>query len=274
MRASRADGLTGANGRLPRTGDCPYDGRHVGDTSRCGAEAVWRYSLAVDRPQAEHLAPLPLFRRVMAVDRAAVAAASTYRDYIRGDSLFDEGDAATHFFVVLTGRVKVFKRASSGQDRILEMFGAGGLLGAVAVYEQRPYPAAAEAMEATRCLVTPSDAMFALLEERPTLVRGLLGSLSIRLIELTSRLTDLTAGRIEARLARLFLKLADQLGRPDRGGVFIPLVLSRQELADLTGTTIETTIRIMSRWNKEAILRTEKDGFVLLRRDAFAQLGD
>lgn len=236
------------------------------------AGPFWRYSLAVDRPSADHLTPLPLFRRVIPADRAAVAAVSTYRDYVRGDSLFDEGDPATSFFVVLAGRVKVFKRASSGQDRILEMFGAGGLLGAVAAYEQRPYPAAAEAMETTRCLVTPTDAMFALLEQRPTLVRGLLGSLSIRLIELTSRLTELTAGRIDARLARLFLKLADQLGHDDRGGVFIPLVLSRQELADLTGTTLETSIRIMSRWNKDAILRTDKDGFVLLQRHALEQL--
>jgi CRP/FNR family transcriptional regulator len=74
----------------------------------------------------------------------------------------------------------------------------------------------------------------------------------------------MTGGRVEARFARLFLKLAEQIGRPDRGGVFVPLPLSRQELADWTGTTIETSIRIMSRWGKEEVLRTEKDGFVVL----------
>ena len=57
---------------------------------------------------------------------------------------------------------------------------------------------------------------------------------------------------------------AEQMGRPERGGTFIPLSLSRQELADMTGTTIETCIRIMSRWSKEEIVRTEKDGFVVL----------
>ena len=69
-----------------------------------------------------------------------------------------------------------------------------------------------------------------------------------------------------ANFARLFLKLADQLGQQERGGVFIPLPLARQELADLTGTTIETAIRIMSRWGKDDVLRTEKDGFVLIDR--------
>jgi CRP/FNR family transcriptional regulator len=62
--------------------------------------------------------------------------------------------------------------------------------------------------------------------------------------------------------------LADQIGRPGPDGLFIPLALSRQELADLTGTTIETSIRIMSRWGKDEVLRTQKDGFVVLDRAA------
>ena len=83
------------------------------------------------------------------------------------------------------------------------------------------------------------------------------------MVELTKRIADLTGGHIDARFARMFLKLADQIGRAERGGVFIPMSLSRQELADLTGTTIETCIRIMSRWGKEDILVTEKDGFIV-----------
>ena len=69
---------------------------------------------------------------------------------------------------------------------------------------------------------------------------------------------------MEARFARLFLKLANDIGRQRDGGTFIPLALTRQELADMTGTTIETCIRIMSRWGKEEIVRTDKDGFTLL----------
>jgi len=90
--------------------------------------------------------------------------------------------------------------------------------------------------------------------------------MTTRLVELTNRLAELTGGRIEARFARLFTKLADQMGQSERGGTFIPLSLSRQELADMTGTTIETCIRIMSRWGKEEIVRTEKDGFVVVSR--------
>jgi CRP/FNR family transcriptional regulator len=226
------------------------------------------YDRAVVRTLQSVLAELVLFRRVGAEDRERVASVASLREYERGETIFDEGDPSDHFFVVVTGRAKVFKRSADGHDVILEMFGPGGPLGAVAAYESRPYPASAAALEPTSCLLIPRQAFFALLERHPSLVRGLLGSLSLRLVELTTRLADMSGGRVDVRLARLFLKLAEQLGRPDRGGIFIPLPLGRQELADFTGTTIETAIRIMSRWNRDGVVRTEKDGFVVVDKRA------
>ena len=154
----------------------------------------------------------------------------------------------------------------TGKDMILEVFGQGDPLGAVAAYDGRPFPASAVALEDTVCVVIPRPAFFRLLEAHPSLVRGLMLGMTIRLVELTNRLAELSGTRIEPRFARLFLKLATDMGRPERGGTFIPLALSRQELADMTGTTIETAIRIMSRWNKDAIVHTDKDGFVVLDR--------
>jgi CRP/FNR family transcriptional regulator len=226
----------------------------------------------VARATAEIMGAIPLFRRVKPDDREHIAAAASLRDYETGAHVFLEGDDSDAFLVVVTGRVKVYKHAPDGRAVILEMFGPGGPIGAVATYEARPYPASAMALEPTTCVSIPRQAFFDLLERHPSLVRGLLGSLSLRLVELTTRLAELTGGRIETRVARLFLKLADQLGRPERGGIFIPLPLSRQELADFTGTTIETAIRIMSRWGKEEVLRTDKDGFVLLDRRALEAL--
>jgi CRP/FNR family transcriptional regulator len=103
-------------------------------------------------------------------------------------------------------------------------------------------------------------------------VRGLLVGLSFRLIELTKRIAEVTGSRVEARFAHLFLKLADRVGHPDRTGTFIPMALSRQDLADLTGTTIETCIRLMSRWGKEGVVATEKEGFRVLDRGALEKL--
>ena len=214
---------------------------------------------------------IALFRRLPPAARARVAEVARLRSYARGALIFSEGDAGDAFIAIVSGRVKVFKSTPAGKEIILEIFGAGDPLGAVAVYENAPFPASALALEPTQCLRIEQAAFFRLLEQDPPLVRGLLSGLTIRLAELTRRLADLTGARVEARFARLFLKLCEQIGRPERGGVFVGMPLSRQELADLTGTTIETAIRIMSRWQKENVLHTEKDGFVVLDRDALEE---
>jgi CRP/FNR family transcriptional regulator, nitrogen oxide reductase regulator len=215
-----------------------------------------------------------LFRRVAAEDRQRLSAVAHVKSYARGDVMFREGDPADAFYTIVSGRVKIFKVLASGKEVILEIFGAGDPLGAIAAYEGRPFPASALALEDTSCLVLPRGTFFALLEEHPSLVRGLLSGMTQRLVELTNRLAELSGGRIEARLARLFLKLADNSGRPERGGVFVAMPLSRQELADLTGTTIETCIRIMSRWGKQHVLLTEKDGFLVTNRSALEQAAE
>jgi len=209
-----------------------------------------------------------LFRRLTPDDRQRLAAVATLRTFEKGTTLFNEGDGSELMYTVVTGRVKVFKTTPRGTDVILELFGPGDPVGAVAVYESRPYPASAIALEPTSCLLIPRQAFFALLEGYPTMVRGLLVGLTHRLVELTNRLTELSGGRIEGRLARFFLKLGTDIGQRRDDGVFIPLVLSRQELADMIGTTIETSIRIMSRWGKDGVVRTDKDGFVIVDRAA------
>jgi CRP/FNR family transcriptional regulator len=230
-----------------------------------------RYHGPVPSSLDEVLRSSSLFRRVGPEDRQHLAAVAHLKSYVRGDVIFREGDPSDAFYTVTNGRVKVFKMLPSGKDVILEVFGVGDPLGAIAAYEGRPFPASAMALEDTTCLLLPRAAVFALLEERPSLVRALLLGMTHRLFELTNRLAELSGGRIEARLARLFLKLADNSGRSERGGIFVPLPLSRQELADLTGTTIETCIRIMSRWGKQDVLITEKDGFLVRNRDALEE---
>lgn len=215
---------------------------------------------------------VPLYRRLSEEDREELAAACRVERYGRGDLVFAEGDPAADFFTVVEGRIKVFKGTPDGRIVILEIFGPGDPVGAVAVYEELPYPATAVALEPTICLRTPKQDFYALLERRPSLVRGLLMALTHRLVLLTNRLAERTGGRVETRFARLFMKLSDDIGRQDRSGIFIPMALSRQELADLLGTTVETSIRIMSRWGKEGIVQTEKEGFFVTDVEALESL--
>lgn len=219
-------------------------------------------------PDDELLRRIPFFRRLSPVLRERIAAVARIKAYDRDQLIFAEGDPSDAFMVIVSGRVKVFKSTPAGKEIILEIFGSGDPLGAVAVYEGAPFFASALTLEPVEILRIEQPAFFALLEQDPALVRGLLSGLTIRLAELTRRLAELTGARVETRFARLFLKLCDQIGRAERGGTFVPMPLTRQELADLTGTTIETAIRLMSRWQKEDVLHTEKDGFVVMNRAA------
>ena len=224
----------------------------------------------------ELLRAIPMFRRVSPEDRQRILDVARVRHFDRDETVFEEGQPSDFFPLVATGRVKVFRTTPAGKEIILEIFGAGDPLGAVAVYESKPFPASAIALEPTDCLIIQRRDFFGLLESQPSLVRSLLVGLTHRLMELTRRLTELTGGRVETRFARLFLKLGAEMGKNDasRGGVFVAMPLSRQELADLTGTTIETAIRIMSRWNKENVVLTDRDGFVIVDHETLKSIAD
>jgi len=220
----------------------------------------------------EALRGVVLYRALSPDDRARLAEVSVIRSYEKGEALFSEGDPSDSLYTVLSGRVKVVKSVASGKEVILEIFGVGDPVGTVVAYEGRPYPATAIALEKSSCLLVRRGPFFGLLERHPTLVRGFLLGMAQRIVELTRRIPEVAGGRVETRFAHLFLKLGDKMGRPGPSGTYIPMALSRQDLADLTGTTIETCIRIMSRWGKEGIVRTEKDGFVLVNRAALDKL--
>lgn len=217
-------------------------------------------------------AAVPLFAHLRADDRAALEPMCRVRGYEKGEVVFDEGAPADRIHFVLDGRVKIVKAAGS-RDIILEILGPGEPVGAVAAFERRPFPAAAIAMETSTLLSLPEREFFQLLESRPEMTRHLLGGLTMRLMMLNKRMADMT-GAVEARAARLFVTLAERMGTRDARGTIIPLPLSRQELADLLGTTLETTIRLMSRWQKEQIVLTEREAFVVPDLDVLRGAGD
>jgi len=215
-----------------------------------------------------------LYRNLSPEDQNRLAAVSLARHYDKGETIFTEGDAPSFLFTIASGRVKVVKATPSGKEIILEIFGPGDPVGAVVAYEGRPYPASAIAIERSECILVRRSEFFALFESHPSFVRGFLTGMAQRIVELTRRIPEVAGGRVETRFAHLFLKLADRMGRPHPGGRFVPMPLSRQELADLTGTTIETCIRIMSRWSKEGIVATERDGFLVKDAAALERLAE
>ena len=214
---------------------------------------------------------IPLFQALKPAEREALRPLVRITPYEEGEVIFREGDAGLTFHFILGGRVKVQKAAADGRDLILEIFGPGDPVGAVAAYEERPFPATAVAMEASSLLSLPRQDFFAILAANPLLARGLLVGLTRRMIELTRRLSE-RSSRAEYRVARVILTLADRVGRMEKGVLVVPVVLSRQEIADMVGTTQETAIRIMSRWGKDGLLETTDSGFTIPRRAALEEI--
>jgi CRP-like cAMP-binding protein len=216
-------------------------------------------------------AVIPLFQALKPVERDALRPLVRIRNFEDGEVIFREGDPGTWFHFILAGRVKIDKAAADGRDLLLEILGPGDPVGAVAAYEERAFPATAVAMEASSLLSLPRQEFFAVIANNPVLSRGLLSGLTRRLMELTRRLAERSA-RAEYRVARVLLTLADRVGRAEGETWVVPVSLSRQEIADMVGTTQETAIRIMSRWAKEGIVETTPEGFVIARRGSLEEI--
>ncbi len=184
------------------------------------------------------------------------------RDYV-----FMEGDQALWFCLVKSGRVRIVKHSRSGKDVVLELLGPGEVFGGVAVIEKRPYPAAAQAVEASLIVKIPADAMVALTERFPAVIKELALMIGRRLRAAHDSVKSLAVDPVEARLAATLLRLAEREGARSPHGLVLPFHLTRQSLADMAGTTVETTIRVVSRWLKEGLVVDEGGRLVLKEVD-------
>ncbi len=204
---------------------------------------------------------IALFRCLNPAEARALAQVCRLQVCERGDTIFTEGDRATEMSFVALGAVKIVKSTPT-RSIILRIVGPGSPVGIVAAWEGRPYPGSAIALEPSTIVHVPEREFFGLSDRHPEILRQLLRMMMDRQIELGQRVSEMT-GPVEARVAQALLDLVDTAGRVDEGRAAIPVPLSRQDIADLAGTTVETSIRIMSRWGKEGFVLTEPDGFVI-----------
>ena len=210
----------------------------------------------------------PVFAALPAREVEALVAVAVEETHRTRDYIFTEGDPARWFCVVKSGRVKILRHSRAGKDVVLELLGPGDIFGGVAVIEKRPYPAAAQATEATVVLKIPADAMIAVAERHPSVIKEIALMIGRRLRTAHASVESLAVDPVEARLAASLLRLAEPEGAHGQHRVTLPFHLTRQSLADMTGTTVETTIRVMSRWLKEGLL--EDDGARLALTDTEA----
>ena len=213
---------------------------------------------------------IALFRCLGPEETKALAPLCRLQVCERGETIFVEGARATEVSFVALGTVKIVK-ATPTRNVILRIVGAGSPVGIVAAWEGRPYPGTAIAVEPSTIVHVPEREFFALTDRHPEILRQLLQMMMSRQVQLGQRVSEMT-GSVESRVAQALLDLVASAGRAEGARARLPLPLTRQEIADLAGTTVETAIRIMSRWGKEGVVLTGEDGFVVPDLDALRRL--
>ncbi|MEW6218987.1 MAG: Crp/Fnr family transcriptional regulator [Thermodesulfobacteriota bacterium] len=214
------------------------------------------------------LAGLPLFAGLSREECQAVAAVARQESRPRGAAIFAEGDPGHGFYIVLEGRVKVFKLGADGKEQVLHLLGPGEPFGEVAVFAGRSFPAHAEALSRCRLLVIPRAAFRELLARQPSLALNLLASLSLRLRRFAQLIEDLSLKEVPGRLAAYLLMESDQNGGAD----VVRLEITKGLLASVLGTIPETLSRILARLSRSGLIAADGPLIRILDREGLAEL--
>lgn len=189
--------------------------------------------------------------------RERIAKATSVVQAPRGRTLFVEGAASESLWAVAHGLIHILKRRPDGRRVVLDVIPPGELFGAVVALEDRPYPATAVAAKPSIVWRMPATLARDLCREHAELRGAILSQVTGRLRSAHDRVGLVALDRVERRLGSILLVLARKIGRTDEGKV-TSLDVTRQDLADMVGTTVETTIRIISRWQKEQIVSSSR----------------
>jgi CRP-like cAMP-binding protein len=191
-----------------------------------------------------------------------------------GSFFFHQGDPATACYVLLQGRVRVTQLNEAGHQVILHMLGPGDGFALVAPFAGGEYGVSAEVVEDARALTWDGPSMARLMTAWPQLALNALGFLAGRLHELQQRYRELATERVERRVARAVLRLARQAGRKTEAGILIDLPLSRQDLAEMTGTTLYTVSRILSAWEAAGLVEVGRERVVIKRGHGLVSIAE
>ncbi|HER63634.1 MAG TPA: Crp/Fnr family transcriptional regulator [Desulfobacteraceae bacterium] len=182
-----------------------------------------------------------------------VAAIAVVKTFGRGESIFFEGDEADGFYMVLEGRVKIFKMSLEGKEQILHIFGPGEPFGEVPVFHAQPFPANALALVKCRLLYFPRREFVELVTGNPSLALNMLAMLSLRLRRFANQIESLSLKEVPGRLSAYLIYLAEEQG----SRTAVTLDIPKGQLASLLGTIPETLSRIFARMTEEGLIRVE-----------------
>ena len=225
--------------------------------------AQLNYTLIADLPVFQGLAPNELDEIVRLARPAR---------YAKDEAVFEQEAEAHSFFVLLDGYIRVVRATAQGDKIIIRYIGEGEPFGIAAALGRTTYPATAEAAVDCVALAWPSSLWAPLSTKFPSFRAGTYKTVGIRLEETQTRIIELSTERVEQRVANALTRLADQSGRTVPTGVEIEFPLTREDIAEMTGTTLHTVSRLLSRWEERGWVAGGRQRIVVQDRTALRAL--
>ncbi len=208
---------------------------------------------------------IPIFSELGDKDIQELNSCLVREHYARKKEIFLEGDAPDWFYIVMSGKVKVTKISGDGREIIIEVISPCDFFGGFAVLKGFPFPANAVAMEDSEIFKLSRRDLLKIIDRFPSVMFSITSSLGERTRGLQETLKNIALERVESRIAALLVKLADKTGDGiNAGEAVIDMHITKQDIAQMVGTTVETAIRIMSRFRKSGVI-ANKNGKIVIK---------
>jgi len=208
----------------------------------------------------ELLAGSLLFSGLPAEQLREIARIAVSKRFAKGVAIFHEGDPGIGFYMVASGKVKIFKMSFDGKEQILHIFGSGDPFGEVPVFHGSPFPANAETLTEAETLFFPRAEFVHLITANPSLALNMLAVLALRLRRFATQIENLSLKEVPGRLASYLCYLMEEQHRQDKVVLDIP----KGQLASLLGTSSETLSRIFAKMTEEGLIRVEGKTIAIL----------
>jgi CRP-like cAMP-binding protein len=225
----------------------------------------------VDTAPDDVLARAGLFQGVAPEARDALASALQHSDHVRGDTVFTEGEQGDTLFIVLTGKVKVGRRAADGRENMLSVMGPSDMFGELSLFDPGPRTATATVLTDARLASLAHAALRPWLNDRPEIAEQLLRVLARRLRRTNDALADLIFTDVPGRVAKALLELAERFGTQEGDGVRVHHDLTQEELAQLVGASRETVNKALADFASRGWMRVDSRAVTILDADRLSR---
>jgi CRP-like cAMP-binding protein len=203
-----------------------------------------------------------------------VLGASQAKTLGNGAYFFMEGNPATRAFVLTAGKVKLVQVTADGQQVILGYLVPGRVYGIISILKKVTYPVSAQAVGPSSALGWDHGALNRLTEQYPRIALNAMRIMAGQIRQFQNTVRDLSTKRVEQRVARAIIRLARQSGRKVGAGVLIDLPLSRQDLAEMTGTTLYTVSRILTEWESNGLVQSKRQQVTILDTHGLVEIAE